>query len=107
MKDNQYSVIDLSDDNIKKSLAVGDHFQVYFYCFVNKKIAIKSLNKELKKYSKKDIDKTVKNNLIIYEIDKNKIYSVYSIIDNTYINITTTKNNMSDAIKMLEKLNYY
>lgn len=107
MKKNDYSTIDLSDKNIKKLLAVGNHFQVYYYIFVNNKTARNNLNKELKKYSKKDIDKSIKDNLIIYEIDKNKIYSVYSIIDNTYININTTKNNMGDVQNILEKLGYY
>lgn len=108
MEENNYSVVDVSSDDNKNILAVGDHFQVYFYKFKNEKLANKSIKKSIKELNSEDnkIVKEEKDNYLKYEISNNNIYTIYYMVDNTYIYISTTSNYKKDAVDLIKLLGY-
>ena len=106
MEDNNYTAVDLSDKDNKMVLAVGDHYQIYFYEFDNNKDALKDLKKNIKDYSNvknnKDKDKNINTNII----ENENIYTIYVLKDNTYIYISSTSNYKKDINKLLEGIGY-
>lgn len=108
MESKNYSVVDLSDGQNKQLLAVGDHYQVYFYEFKDEVSAQKNLDKEVKslKSEYNNIDHYRKDNYEKYEIVNDNIYTIYSRVHNTYLFISTTKNYRTDVNRLLNYLGY-
>lgn len=106
MEDNNYTAVDLSDKDNKMVLAVGDHYQIYFYEFDNNKDALKDLKKNIKDYSNVKNNKDKDKNIDTYIIENENIYTIYVLKDNTYIYISSTSNYKKDINKLLEGIGY-
>lgn len=108
MKKMGYSVTNISSDNNITILSVGDNFQVFYYQYEKVAEAKKQLKKEIKQYEDDNvkIKKESVSNHDKYEIESENIYTIYYRIDNTYIFISSLKENKSDVIKILNKLGY-
>lgn len=108
MQKKNYSVVDISNSNNSTILAVGDHYQVYYYEFENESLAQEKLRKEIKNLKNGDnnIEMVIENAYEKYEIVNKNVYSVYSRINNTYIYVSSVIKYRNDVKKLLEYIGY-
>lgn len=109
MENEKYVVTDLSDEGKKVVLAVGDHYQVYYYHFSDENFAKESIEGEIKnlKNENNKIERFITSNYERYEIVNTNIYTIYSRIDHTYIYVSTFRRYRSEVIKLLKNIGYY
>lgn len=108
MKEKKYVVTDLSNKKSKTVLAVGDHYQVYYYQYASNNLVKKALETEvfLLKEDNNKIQSTVTDKHEKYEVETNDIYIVYSRVDNTYIYIGAPKRYKNEIIDLLKYIGY-
>lgn len=108
MENKGYSVVDISDDVKNVVLAVGNHFQVYYYKFDNSSLAHENLNKEIKslKSGNNNIVEELNDNYEKYIVKNSRVFSIYSRINNTYIHISAVLKHKVDVEKLVDYIGY-
>lgn len=108
MKNQKYTVTDLSNEKNKAILADGEHYSIYYYQFDSDELAKKALEHEiiLLKEMNNDVKETNTDNSEIYVIESNGFYIVYSRIDNTYVYISAPKKYKDEVTKILKNIGY-
>ena len=94
MEEKKYVVTDLSNKKNKIILAVGSHYQVYYYQYDSEDLIKKALETEFILLKDK------------YEVENNDIYIVYSKIGNTYVYIGAPKRYKNEVIDLLKYIGY-
>ncbi len=108
MEEKKYVVTDLSNKKNKIILAVGSHYQVYYYQYDSEDLIKKALETEfiLLKDGNNNIKETITDKQEKYEVENNDIYIVYSKIGNTYVYIGAPKRYKNEVIDLLKYIGY-
>lgn len=108
---NDFVVTDISVSGDKSELtllAVGNHYQIYYYEFTNKNAAEKQYKLLKKSYTNNkgnlnDTEKS-KNGYKYYKVFNDNIYSVVYISNNSCVFISSTVNYRNEIDDLLKKL---
>ena len=97
--------MDISDNDKKMMIAVGDHYQIYYYEYDSKKKTKKKILEEIKDY--KDIEKQENEKCNMYYEDSNNIYTIYVNKENTYVMVSTVNTYKKQVQEVLKSIGYY
>ena len=108
MSNKDYAVVDISDNNKKIMLAVGDYYQVYYYKFSSTKKSKEFIKNEINGLKSKNniIKKEKSNSYEKYLISNKNVYTIYSRIDDTCISVSTVKTYSNNVDQLFDYLGY-
>ncbi len=108
MSNKDYAVVDISDNNKKIMLAVGDYYQVYYYKFSSTKKSKEFIKNEINGLKSKNniIKKEKSNSYEKYLISNKNVYTIYSRIDDTCISVSTVKTYSKNVNQLFDYLGY-
>lgn len=108
LEKRDYSVVDISDKSNTVFLAVGVHFQIYYYEFKDSEAAFNKMEEEIKllKTVSNDVDHESSKDYDKYEISNKNVYTIYSRVDNTLIFVSALSQYRAEVMEIINYLGY-
>lgn len=89
-------------------MAVGVHFQIYYYEFKDSEAAFNKMEEEIKllKTVSNDVDHESSKDYDKYEISNKNVYTIYSRVDNTLIFVSALSQYRAEVMEIINYLGY-